>query len=265
MNKNVEELFSLNDKVVVITGGAGMLGTQHAEILSDAGAHVVIVDIKQEFCDTVAQTITSRNNVEAIGIEADITNEIALKNAVEIINKKFGKIDILINNAAVKPKNLFNKFEEYSLEDWREVVSVDLDAVFLCSKIFGNEILKQKKGVIINIGSIYGIVGPDQSIYGDSPNKAPAVYSACKGGVINLTRYLATYFGDRGIRVNCLSPGGVNNNLDKDFIERYSKKTPLGRLAKKHELKGAILFLASDASSYMTGANLVVDGGWTAW
>jgi NAD(P)-dependent dehydrogenase (short-subunit alcohol dehydrogenase family) len=265
MNKSIEKLFSLNDKVVVITGGAGMLGSQYAEVLSDAGAHVVITDINQESCDKVANNITKRNNIEAIGVESDITNEDSIKNMVDVVKTKFGKIDILINNAATKPKNLFNKFEEYTIEDWRDVVAVDLDAVFLCSKIIGNEMLKQNNGVIINIGSIYGVVGPDQSIYGDSPNKAPAVYSACKGGVINLTRYLATYFGSRGIRVNCLSPGGVNNNLDKDFIERYSKKTPLGRLANKDELNGAILFLASDASSYMTGANLIVDGGWTAW
>ena len=265
VNKNIEKLFSLKGKVIIITGGAGMLGIQYAEILSDAGAHIVILDVNQKMCNSVAQSITNRNNIKAIGIKTDITNETDIINAIEIVKKEFGRIDVLINNAVIKSKKMFGPFEEYTLADWKKVVSVDLDAVFLCTRLFGNEMLKSQKGVIVNIGSIYGMVGSDQSIYGNSSLNAPAVYSACKGAVINLTRYLATYFGDKGIRVNCLSPGGVLNNQTKDFIERYSKKTPLKRLARKDELNGAILFLASDASSYMTGANLVVDGGWTAW
>lgn len=263
MNKNIRELFNLKGKVVIITGGAGMLGSQYAEILSDAGANVVIVDIIRDACESLAKRITERHNIEAIGIEADISNEESVSEMVRIIKEKFGRIDVLINNAIARPKGKF-VFETYSIKDWKEMMSVNLDAVFLCSRIVGNEMLKQKSGVIINIGSTYGIVGADQRIYGEGRNSS-AVYAASKGGVINLTRYLAAYWAGKGIRVNCLSPGGVQNNQDQEFIKRYSEKTQLGRMARKDELKGAMLFLASDASSYMTGANLVVDGGWTAW
>ena len=143
-------------------------------------------------------------------------------------------------------------------------MAVNLNGAFLCSQIIGKEMVSQGAGVIVNIGSIYGLVGTDQSIYGESGINAPAVYSASKGGMINLTRYLATYWGNKGIRVNCLSPGGVENNQDSEFIKKYCLKTPLGRMAKPDDFKGALLFLCSKASSYMTGANLVVDGGWTA-
>jgi|SRR3989344_3649996 len=265
MNNSIDQLFNLRGKVAVITGGAGMLGQQHAEILSDAGAHVVIADIKQELCDPVAKKITDRNGVEAFGVEVDLSDEISVLKMVEKIKLKFGRIDILINNAVAKPKSFFKKFEEYPLDDWEQVMTVNLRGVFLCSKIIGNEMVKQGKGIIVNIGSIYGIVGTDQSIYGSSGINAPAVYAASKGAVINLTRYLATYWAGKGIRVNTLSPGGVENNQDAEFIIKYCANTPLQRMAQKDDFKGALLFLVSDASAYMTGANLIVDGGWTAW
>jgi NAD(P)-dependent dehydrogenase (short-subunit alcohol dehydrogenase family) len=264
LNKNIEKLFDLKDQVAIITGAAGMLGYQYAEVLSDAGAHVVIIDVIDRVHE-VAKTITARNNIKSIGIKTNITSEEDVQKMVDTVMKEFGRIDILVNNAAVKPKNLFNKFEDYSLSDWQDVVDVDLNAVFVCSKIIGKQMLKKNKGVIINIGSTYGVVGTDQGIYGDSGINAPAVYSAAKGGVINLTRYLATYWAGKGIRVNCLSPGGVENNQDPEFIKKYSAKTPLGRMARRDEYKGAVLFLASDASSYMNGSNMIVDGGWTAW
>ena len=260
-----QKLFDLKGKVAVITGGAGMLGQQHAEVLSDAGAHVVIADISQQISDPVAERITKRNNIEALGVEVDITSEASVNLMVDKIIKKFSRVDILINNAAVKPKNIFNAFEDYQLEDWEEVMRVDLGGMFICSKIIGQEMVKRGGGVIVNIGSIYGMVGTDQSIYGTSGINAPAVYAAAKGGVINLTRYLATYWAKKNIRVNCLSPGGVSNQQDPGFVERYCAKTPLGRMAAKDDFKAALLFLVGSGSSYMTGANLVVDGGWTAW
>ncbi len=265
MHPTIEDLFSLKGRVIIITGGAGMLGRQHADILSLAGAHVVIADISQSICDQAAEEITRRSSVEAFGVEVDLSREESIKTMISNVNHKFGKIDILINNAVAKPKAFFKKFEEYPLDDWEQVMSVNLRGVFLCSKLVGEEMLKQGRGVIINIGSIYGLVGTDQSIYGTSGINAPAVYAASKGAVVNLTRYLATYWAGKNIRVNTLCPGGVENSQDPEFIKRYCAKTPLGRMAKKDDFRGAILFLCSDASSYMTGANLIIDGGWTAW
>lgn len=265
MPSELENLFSLKEKVVIITGGAGMLGQQHAEILSAAGAHVVIADIDQKICDDVAKRITKYSGIESFGLRVDISDENSVKEMISKIKSKFGKIDILINNAVAKPKAFFKKFEEYPLDDWEQVMSVNLKGVFLCSKLVGQEMVRQNQGVIINVGSIYGLVGTDQSIYGTSGINAPAVYAASKGAVVNLTRYLATYWAGKNIRVNCLCPGGVENNQDQEFIKKYCAKTPLQRMAKKDDFKGAILFLASDASSYMSGATLIVDGGWTAW
>lgn len=261
----VKQLFNLKGKVAVITGAVGLIGSQYAEILSDAGAQVVIVDVFQDKCEEFAKEITKRNGIEALGLYADISNEDSICEMVRKVKQKFGKIDILINNAVAKPKAFFKNFEDYPLSDWEQVMSVNLRGVFLCSKIIGSEMVGQRKGVIINVSSIYGLVGPDQSIYGNSGINAPAVYSASKGGVISLTKYLAAYWGNKGIRINSLCPGGVENNQDSEFIAKYCLKTPLGRMAKPDDFKGALLFLCSDASGYMTGANLVVDGGWTAW
>jgi len=264
---NVDQLFGLQGKVAIITGAIGLIGSQYAEILSDAGAHIVIADIDQEKCDQFANLITSRNGIETIGIKVDISDENSVREMLEKIKQKFGKVDILVNNAVARPKAYDKPFEDYPLEDWEYVMSVNLRGVFLCSKIVGTEMSKQRQGIIVNIGSTYGIVGNDLSIYDGPEGRAfpSSVYSASKGAVINLTRHLATYWAGKGVRVNCLSPGGVENNQSEEFIKRYSARTPLGRMAKKEEYKGAMLFLCSDASSYMTGANLVVDGGWTAW
>lgn len=264
INETLRTLFSLKGKVIIITGGAGLLGQQHAEVLSNAGANIVIADINQKMCDSVAERISIESGFEALGIAVDITNEISIQCLVERVKEKYGKIDILINNAVAKVKNS-RIFEECELDTWNKCLNVNLTGVFLCSKIIGCEMIKLGKGSIINIGSIYGLVGPDQSIYGDSGINSSAVYSASKSGVIGLTKYLATYWGNKGIRVNCLTLGGVENGQDQEFINKYSAKTPLGRMAKKEDYKGALLFLASEASAYMTGANLVIDGGWTAW
>ncbi len=243
------------------------MGKEYCEVLSEAGAHVVIVDLDQKKCDKEAERITKLNGVKAIGIKADITDEKQVEGMVKKAVEEFGRINILINNAAVKTKNFCAPLFEYPIEDWQKVVDVNLTGMFLCAKHVGKQFEKQgKKGVIVNISSTYGVVGPDQRIY---PKKmgynTPLVYSATKSAVLNLTRYLAAYWHGTEIRVNTLTPGGVFNNQDPDFVKNYCYRTVLGRMARKDEYRGAILFLVSDASSYMTGSNLIIDGGWTCW
>jgi NAD(P)-dependent dehydrogenase (short-subunit alcohol dehydrogenase family) len=204
-----------------------------------------------------------------------VTQPESVRQGVEKTMDRFGRLDILINSAALDPKfdpthaeEQSNAFEDYPLELWNQALAVNLTGMFLCSQACVRPMLEQNAGVIINICSTYGLVGPDQRIYqkaGQPPRFKPAYYSTTKAGVLGLTRYLASYYAEKGIRVNALSPGGVFNNHDEDFVQAYSARTILGRMARRDELNGAILFLASDASSYMTGANLVVDGGWTAW
>ncbi len=266
------EIFSLRNKTAVITGALGLIGKEHCRALSEAGANVIVTDIDENNCNDFAKTLQT----ESIGIGVDITNKESIKELRDKILKKLGHIDILVNNAAIndmfenpKAASEQSKFENYPLELWQKSVDVNLTGVFLCSQILGFEMAKQKSGSIINVASTYGITAPDQSLYikedGSQSFYKPPAYSATKGAVIMFTRYLAAYWGKEGVRVNTLTPGGVENNQDEFFISKYSAKTQLGRMAKPDDYKGALIFLASDASSYMTGANLVVDGGWTAW
>lgn len=259
------KMFDLTGKVAIITGGAGKLGMEYAEILSGAGACVVIADINGKLAREKAEYIAKKNRIEALGIQVDISDKKSVERMVEETIKKFKKIDILINNAAIQTKNFFACFEDYPLEDWEKVISVNLTGTFLCSQAAGREMLKQGGGVIVNIASIYGIVAPDKRIYGNSGINTPAVYSASKAGIIGLTKYLAAYWADKNIRVNSITPGGVFDNQDPEFVRKYSNRTPMGRMANKKELRGAILYLVSDASSYVTGHNLIVDGGLSIW
>jgi NAD(P)-dependent dehydrogenase (short-subunit alcohol dehydrogenase family) len=257
--------FSLKDKVAIVTGAAGLIGKSFCEALKDAGAQVIATDIN---------TNEDLNNY--FFQYSDITNELSVQQLANNIIETFGKIDILVNNAAINdmfedPKSTYelSKFENYPLELWNRSINVNLTGTFICSKIIGKEMLKNGKGSIINIASTYGINAPDQSLYKNKEDEQiffkPPAYSASKGGVIMLTKFMAAYWGKSGIRVNTLSPGGVENGQDEFFINNYSKKTPLNRMATVDDYKGAIVFLASDASSYMTGANLIIDGGWTTW
>lgn len=265
------ELFSLKNKVSVVTGAAGLIGKEHCRALSEAGSFVIAADLDEDKCAEFAATLGS----ESIGVGVDVTNPVSIKKLRDTALNRFGHIDVLINNAAINdmfenPKAALeqSKFENYPLELWRKSVDVNLTGVFLCSQILGSEMAKQKKGSIINIASTYGITAPDQSLYINKDGKQsfykPPAYSATKGAVIMFTKYLASYWGKEGVRVNTLTPGGVENNQDEYFIEKYSAKTILGRMASPEDYKGAVIFLASDASAYMTGANLIVDGGWTA-
>ncbi len=266
------ELFSLKNKTAIVTGALGLIGKEHCHALSGAGANVIAADIDKEKSTEFAATL----DTESIGLKFDVTDPGNLNAAKDKIFEKFGKIDILVNNAAINdmfenPKAAAeqSKFENYPLELWQKSVDVNLTGVFLCSQIFGYEMAKQKSGSIINVASTYGITAPNQSLYIDKEGNQsfykPPAYSATKGAVIMFTRYLAAYWGKNNVRVNTLSPGGVENNQDEFFVEKYSEKTPLKRMAQPTDYKGALIYLASDASSYMTGANLVVDGGWTCW
>ncbi len=268
--------FSLEGKVAVVTGALGLLGRQHCYALAEAGANVVVTDMNQEACVAFASELSAQFQRPMLGMAADITKVNALKALRDEILKIFGKLDVLVNNAAIN--DMFenptaaaelSKFENYPLELWQKSLDVNVTGVFLCSQILGTEMAKRGSGSIINVASTYGLVAPDQSIYkkpdGSQNFWKSAAYPATKGAVISFTRFLAAYWGHRGVRVNTLSPGGVENAQEEYFIKNYSAKTMLGRMAEPTDYKGAIVFLASDASAYMTGANLIVDGGWTAW
>lgn len=265
-------LFSLKNKVAIVTGALGLIGKEHCKALCEAGANVVVADLDESMCVEFAKTLST----ESIGIALDVTKPESIKSLRDKALKKFGHIDVLVNNSAIndmfenpKAASEQSKFENYPLELWQRSVDVNLTGVFLCSQIIGTLMANQKSGSIINIASTYGMVAPDQSLYikedGTQSFYKPPAYSATKGAVIAFTKYLAAYWGKDGVRVNTLTPGGVKNNQDEFFIDKYSMKTPLGRMAKPTDYKGALIFLASDASIYMTGANLVVDGGWTCW
>ncbi len=265
------ELFSLKNKTAIVTGACGLIGKEHCRALSEAGANVVVLDLNESDATIFALQLGDKH----FGIGANVANVDSLKQARDKILARYGSIDVLINNAAINdmfenPAMAAEKsmFENYPLDMWQKSLDVNVTGVFLCSQVFGTVMAEQKKGSIINIASTYGMVGPDQSIYKNKKGeqtfyKSPS-YPATKGAVINFTRFLAAYWGNKGVRVNTLSPGGVENSQDEFFVNNYSQKTALGRMATPNDYKGAVVFLASDASAYMTGANLVVDGGWTA-
>jgi NAD(P)-dependent dehydrogenase (short-subunit alcohol dehydrogenase family) len=264
------ELFSLKDKVAIVTGACGLLGKKHCEALAHAGASVVVADVDTKSSLHFANTLGSNH----LGIGLDVTSEASIRGAKEEVLKKYGRIDVLVNNAAIN--DMFenptvaleqSKFENYPLHLWQLSLDVNVTGVFLCSQIFGTVMAEAGSGSIVNIASTYGITAPDQKLYrneaGEQTFYKSAAYPSTKGAVLGFTKFLASYWGNKGVRVNALSPGGVENGQDNFFIKNYSDRTPLGRMADRTDYQGAIVFLASDASRYMTGANLVVDGGWT--
>ncbi len=271
--KKSSELFSLANKVVVVTGGAGLLGQVFCQSLVDVGAHVAIVDLDLASAETVAKRINKSEAQRVIAVGSDITSPESVTQMVTNVVKQLGRIDVLVNNAASKGSSLdafFESFEDYSLKTWREVMSVNIDGLFLVAQAVGKQMKKQGGGSIIQTSSIYGVVAPDQRIYEGSeyngrPINTPAVYSASKSAVNGLTNYLATYWASSKIRVNSLTPGGIASGQNSEFNKKYSNRVPLGRMGEATELVGALIYLASDASSYVTGQNLIVDGGLSAW
>lgn len=272
VTESVKKLFDLTGRVAVITGGAGMLGLRHGEAIAEMGGIPVLVDLDAERSVTVAEDLQKRFSTEALGIGIDITQKEDVVRMVSTVMERFGHIDILINNAALTMKGrietageFFAPFEEYPLSLWEAALQVNLTGAFLITQAVGKVMVKQEKGVIVNIASDIGVISPDHRIYEGQPFNTPIAYPTTKAGIISFTRYLATYWAKKGIRVNAISPAGVYDNHDPEFVRRLTDLIPLGRMAHKDEYKGAILFLVSDASSFMTGANLIVDGGRTCW
>lgn len=277
MKKNVQSLFDLTGRTALVTGGAGLLGTEFCRTLAEAGAKVVVADRDAAAAEALASRLKSEG-YPALTAAVDITQPQSVSRMVESALEKFGSLDILVNSAALDPKfdpdalhaqpGASGAFETYPLEAWQQALDVNLTGMFLCCQAAVRPMLDQGRGVIINICSMYGLVGPDQRLYespGIPPRYKPVYYSVTKAGVLGMTRYLATYYAGKNIRVNALTPGGVFNGHDEVFLQAYAARSVLGRMAEKDEMNGALLYLASDASTYMTGANLVVDGGWTTW
>lgn len=277
MQRLADTPFDLAGFVVIVTGGAGLLGREFSRHLVHAGATVIIADVSYEAAVRQAAALDEQAPGRVVGVDVDITCESSVVGLVQSTVDAFGRIDGLVNNAAVNPtldhgtsSPLASPFESYPLDCWNRALAVNLTGAFLCAREVGNVMRSQGRGAIVNVASTYGLVGPDQRLYlpddpGSPPSFKPVDYSVTKAGLIGLTRYLAAYWAGTGIRVNALTPGGVRNEQPDTFVERYSARTPLGRMAERHEYSGALQFLLSDASSYMTGANLIVDGGWTTW
>jgi 2-deoxy-D-gluconate 3-dehydrogenase len=307
--QKLPRLFDLTSRVAVVTGGAGLLGGEFCRTLVEAGAKVIIADVNQPAAKKLAAVIANNNNSAsytrdkpasevqqlALPVETNVTDPASVQNMVSITLQTYGRLDILVNCAALDPKfdpnhaisrplradnhqspvngeseliESSQAFENFPLEAWNQALSVNLTGVFLCCQAVVKPMLLQGEGVIVNLSSIYGLVAPDQRLYQQSDRSSqykPVYYSVTKFGVLGLTKYLATYYAGKNIRVNAISPGGVYYGHDDDFVKGYSTRTVLGRMAEKDEINGALLFLVSDASKYMTGANLVIDGGWTTW
>ena len=277
--ENRFQKYQLNSKWALVTGAAGLLGTEHCRALLEAGANVVMIDLDADKLKVTEKRLKSEFPKSSIKISiTDITSEIAAAELAQELSTAKIEIEILINNAAINPKyadltveSHKSRVENFDLNDWNNQINVGLTGAFIYSKIFGSAMAARKQGVIINIASDLSVIGPDQRLYRSSQlpsdNQAvkPVTYSVIKSGLVGLTRYLATYWHESGVRVNALSPGGVFEEHDPNFVARLSALIPLGRMAKADEYRSAIQFLSSDASSYMTGQNLIIDGGRTVW
>ena len=241
----------MKDKIMVVTGGSGLLGAAMIKDLKRKGATVFNLEINQ------------LDNLNEDVIECDVTNEISIQRALDLITEEFGRIDGWVNNAYPRTADWGNKFEEISIESWKQNVDFQLNSAFICSQKVLEIMKNQKSGSLVNIGSTYGVVGPDFSVYRGTEMTMPAAYAAIKGGIVNFTRYLACYYASYGVRVNCISPGGIFNDQNAIFVRQYENKVPMGRMGKPKEIAGPVSFLLSDESSYITGHNMLVDGGWT--
>lgn len=258
---NSAALLSLKDKVVWMAGGASKLTMYMIEALLESGASVVVASRHKQRNQEAAERLKQEGYI--LEVETlDVTDQESVRNCRDVIIGRYGRIDVLINAAALQ---YTDQFEKMSVEKWREALDVMLTGSFLTCQAVAQPMISRKSGNIINIGSMYGVVAADQGIYADSQLNSSVVYAAAKGGVISLSRYLACYLAPHNIRVNTLSPGGFHANQPETFVKNYCRRTPLGHMGYPDDIKGVIVFLASEASQYMTGQNLIIDGGWTAW
>jgi len=270
----IQEKFDLTGKTAIVTGGTGLLGREFCRTLAEAGAVVYVADLNAAAAQLYAQDLIAQG-FRAGWSAVNVADQDSTRAMVDQAVADTGRLDVLVNSAAMDPKfdasqaNQQNGgFEDFPLDMWRAALDVNLTGMFLCCQAAARQMASQGSGSMINICSTYGLVGPDQRIYrrpDEAPRFKPVYYTVTKAGVLGLTRYLATYYAGTQVRTNALTPGGVYNGHDDLFTQNYSARTVLGRMARKDEMNGALLFLASDASSYMTGSNVVVDGGWTAW
>ena len=275
----LNDLFDLTGRVTAITGGAGLLGRKHAEAIAEAGGIPIIADLNGAAAEDAARAIREQYQGDCLGIAVDITRRESIEAFLQTVLQRFNRIDILINNAANNPKveekrpgqEEWSRFENFSLDAWQADLQVGLTGAFLCSQVIGSAMAARGGGVILNIASDLAVIAPDQRIYRKEglPEEAqpvkPVTYSVVKAGLLGLTRYLATYWAGQHVRVNAISPGGVYNGQPDEFVQKLTSLIPMGRMAHIDEYKGAILFLVSDASSYMTGGNLIIEGGRTVW
>lgn len=266
MNK---ELFDLTGRVALVTGGAGLLAAEHAKALAGYGARVVLADLDLQRCENVVAELEAEGYSKVSARHCDVTSTASWEKLLTDTLNDLGRVDILINNAGFtnqsKSANFDADFEDFPLEDWNAIMNVNLTGSFLGCQVIGKHMKAQGKGSIINIASLYGVVSPNHKMYPGTGIKQPVGYTVSKHGVVALTKYVATLWAEDGVKVNALTPGGIFNGHQDPFLERFKELNPIGRMSNKDELQGAVVFLASDASSHVIGHNLIVDGGWTVW
>ena len=266
--RTIKELMDLRGRVAVITGGAGHIGFAIGESLAELGANVVVLDLNLENCEQVSQQLGKQFKVETLALSIDLANEDELKSIPGKVLDRFGRLDVLVNCAAMVGTSALTgwavPFSQQSSESWNLALNINLTAPFILTQACSESLARSGHGTVINVGSIYGITGPNWNLYEGTSMANPAAYGASKGGLLQLTRYLATAMAP-DVRVNMLTPGGVYRNQPEIFVERYTTGTPLRRMAVEEDFKGAAAYLASDLSAYVTGQNLIVDGGWTTW
>lgn len=263
MYKNI---MGLDKKVAVVTGGSGLLGKEFCQGLAEFGATVILADINEDQGIKTSKELNERINEDKINyIHLDITSEESIDNFIEETLEKYGKIDILVNSAYPRNKRYGTSFEDVEFDSFQENVISHMGGYFLVSQKISKVMMKRGNGSIVNLGSIYGVLGPNFSVYGDTSMTMPVEYSMIKGGIINFTRYLSTYLAPYNVRVNSISPGGIFDNQPEEFVENYCEKVPLGRMAEPSDIVGTLIFLVSDASKYITGQNIMIDGGLSVW
>jgi NAD(P)-dependent dehydrogenase (short-subunit alcohol dehydrogenase family) len=274
MKLSYKSLFDLKGRTAIVTGGIGILGKHFCRGLAEFGANVAVIDLDEGQAAEFARELSAEYGVKAAGVGCDVSEPASVKKMVDRVVKQFGQVNILHNNAASKSKDLdafFAPFEKYSIAEWRKIMAVNIDGMFLVAQAVGDQMINQGTGgSIIQTASIYGIVASDKRTYEGSfylgrQISNPAVYSASKAAVVGLTRHLAAYWADKKIRVNTLVPGGVESGQNEIFKQKYSARVPMNRMAQAYEMVGALIYLASDASSYVTGQNFVIDGGLSCW